>query len=648
MNIRLLVVLLTGYFLLLVTNIFGQGFCGSTGGFTIIPSEGCAPLKIAVKNQVLKAENVSYVYNFNRQQITFPDKKDITPDSFYVYQNPGTFTIFQVGSSGGTGFSLCKDVVVYETRAPKAEVVTCQNGRVRLTLKEDSIAKAYDQIEINWGDSTPAVIWKKGESLTIDHKYSANSKIPSIVIRGKYAAGLCNSELNTTTLSNFSAPTSLSGIKINSVKMTADGKAELSYQGIEGVPTEIFVDKGNGQFITTGNTGSSGSTHLVIIDNLDKDQIYRFKLISKDFCDNLIESEVVSSMKVKEGKLALDEINSLIWEHYPYPEKVKEYQLVRDGKVIFTTPDQLSYLDSDVKCGGNYLYELVVVLNNNVESHSAPITITPKSSSPEIIKKASVTVEEDNLITSEVELSGEGLTSSYDLMVERTNSGSADWQIISGPDNASLRYEDRNVNTSENSYCYRFSYKNACNLSSPAFSEPVCSILLTSNGKDLLWNSESPFSGAVASYDLIQINTEGKVTDELPKQQDHSHTLDLDTQSSFSFKIRAHSSVGNLLSYSNVMTLARNAILLIPDAFTPNGDGINDTFVVKNYFNTSFNISIYSRWGEMVFHADNAEESWDGNIKGKPAPAGYYVFKLNTTDIFKKSFFRNGSFLLIR
>jgi gliding motility-associated-like protein len=64
-----------------------------------------------------------------------------------------------------------------------------------------------------------------------------------------------------------------------------------------------------------------------------------------------------------------------------------------------------------------------------------------------------------------------------------------------------------------------------------------------------------------------------------------------------------------------------------PNAFTPNGDGLNDLFrVVGKYRNIDFAMYIYDRWGGMVFESDDIDAGWDGNIGGQPAPAGVYVW----------------------
>jgi gliding motility-associated-like protein len=73
----------------------------------------------------------------------------------------------------------------------------------------------------------------------------------------------------------------------------------------------------------------------------------------------------------------------------------------------------------------------------------------------------------------------------------------------------------------------------------------------------------------------------------------------------------------------------------VPNAFTPNGDGLNDFFSplfpcqVDDY-----ELQIYNRWGEKVFQSAQLADAWDGNFKGKPVPAEVYFWLLRYTENF--------------
>ena len=67
----------------------------------------------------------------------------------------------------------------------------------------------------------------------------------------------------------------------------------------------------------------------------------------------------------------------------------------------------------------------------------------------------------------------------------------------------------------------------------------------------------------------------------------------------------------------------------IPNAFSPNGDGLNDRFnsnLSASIINAT--LEIYSRWGERVFESDGADYSWDGKYKNENVPSGVYSYIL--------------------
>ncbi len=70
----------------------------------------------------------------------------------------------------------------------------------------------------------------------------------------------------------------------------------------------------------------------------------------------------------------------------------------------------------------------------------------------------------------------------------------------------------------------------------------------------------------------------------------------------------------------------------IPNSFTPNDDGVNDTWVVRNIFLYPGNsVKIFNRWGNLLYEASPYSPEWDGTYDGKPLPAEtyYYIINLN-------------------
>ena len=76
------------------------------------------------------------------------------------------------------------------------------------------------------------------------------------------------------------------------------------------------------------------------------------------------------------------------------------------------------------------------------------------------------------------------------------------------------------------------------------------------------------------------------------------------------------------------------SMLVVPNVFTPNGDGVHDEFRVVYRSLKEFHCWIYNRWGHLVYKWDDPAKGWDGTIHGRPAAAGayYYVIRALGTD----------------
>jgi len=73
---------------------------------------------------------------------------------------------------------------------------------------------------------------------------------------------------------------------------------------------------------------------------------------------------------------------------------------------------------------------------------------------------------------------------------------------------------------------------------------------------------------------------------------------------------------------------------VLPNAFTPNGDGRNDCFGIKRWGDAKVEeFAVFNRWGQLVFRTNNPGICWDGMFNGKPAPAGAYAYLIKTKTI---------------
>lgn len=89
--------------------------------------------------------------------------------------------------------------------------------------------------------------------------------------------------------------------------------------------------------------------------------------------------------------------------------------------------------------------------------------------------------------------------------------------------------------------------------------------------------------------------------------------------------------------------------LLIPNAFTPNRDGLNDLFKPSLDFSIKqYRMNIYNRWGGLVFTSNNMRHGWDGMVNRMEQPAGVYIWQVNYTNKNNQKMEQRGTVLLIR
>ena len=89
--------------------------------------------------------------------------------------------------------------------------------------------------------------------------------------------------------------------------------------------------------------------------------------------------------------------------------------------------------------------------------------------------------------------------------------------------------------------------------------------------------------------------------------------------------------------------------ILVPSAFTPNGDGRNDILrPVTLGITTLRYFRVYSRWGQLLFSTNEPGKGWDGTYNGNGQPSGTYVFSTEGSDYLGKTVFRKGTSVLIR
>lgn len=93
-----------------------------------------------------------------------------------------------------------------------------------------------------------------------------------------------------------------------------------------------------------------------------------------------------------------------------------------------------------------------------------------------------------------------------------------------------------------------------------------------------------------------------------------------------------------------------NFLFYIPSAFSPNGDGVNETFTGKGIYIDEFEMSIFNRWGDLIYITKDIDKPWDGTANGgsEAAQQDVYIYVVTIKDYLNKKHDYKGTVTLVR
>jgi gliding motility-associated-like protein len=105
-------------------------------------------------------------------------------------------------------------------------------------------------------------------------------------------------------------------------------------------------------------------------------------------------------------------------------------------------------------------------------------------------------------------------------------------------------------------------------------------------------------------------------------------------------------------STTDSVEVFKDCYIDIPNAFSPNGDGLNDYFIPRQYLSSglvSFKMQVFNRWGQLIFETTSIDgRGWDGAFNGVAQPAGVYVYLIEASFINGRSERYQGNVTLFR
>lgn len=597
-------------------------------------------------------------YNFQYDGKSSIDKVVLTQAKSFTYTQPGSYSILQGGSGAGSGSGtiFCQVVTVVPLDPITFTVQACLGRRATVTPDPSTLGQ-YDAYLIRWGDGTVEERSRTEMLANPAHTYNSGAAAsPRISVEGLYGvitSPLCQSPPSVQTVMLLAPATQPT---VTAITTTSDKAIEVKYQTGAGVSVELY-QKVNGTYTPTGQKGTGAGTFTV---QTDAKQVQCFQVVTQDACNGTTSKSEEACSLVLDASAA-NKQNDLTWQPYSgaisATNQFRYYRISRNGAPIGGTITNrnigTSTDASTILCGVSYCYKLEARIQGSAETivTSNQVCVTGINGDvPGAVGTTIVSVEDGRPSLFTTPPANLGATDSYTMIVSRAAGLSGTFQPVAALDRKSS-FTDDNANASAGSFCYQVAFQNGCGLTSPV-SKPVCTIFLKSKSStDIDWNADSPFAPDLVANYVVEVadSISGSNGAQYPvgtKTQFAPDPNDPNLQQQ-RYRIIATSTTGDI-SYSNFFRFLRDVKIFMPEAFTPNGDGMNDQLLAKGIYVDQFSMTIYDRWGEVVYNTTNKTEGWDGKINGQDATHGQYMYRIEIIDLRGLKTVRTGSVLLIR
>jgi len=202
-------------------------------------------------------------------------------------------------------------------------------------------------------------------------------------------------------------------------------------------------------------------------------------------------------------------------------------------------------------------------------------------------------------------------------------------------------------------YDFKVEALNNCNriASSPPHRNVVINGVPNGNlNVSLKWNSYLGWNNGILAFELLKSKNEILAPDQSTYYgPDTTQRLDFELDEyKVCYRILSHEKNGSNESYSNRYCIELEPVISIPNAFTPDLNGLNDSFKAVGFAIKDYQMEIYNRWGERIFTSNDINNGWDGTYKGDQATSGIYVYLVRYSSGKGKTYLLKGNLSLIR
>ena len=674
----------------------------SNVNYWIVPLINYNSLSNPPSNPVSAADG--YTTSTGDVQIKMIDKAT-DGQGFNAYATAGKYVITQYDNSssvaGGPGFHhACQVIEIIKPTTPEVQYNKCSDSKVIFNFPATA-NNVYDNYSIKYilsGSYKP--IDKTGKPASYPFTFQNITDLSSygsviVEVKGESATGGCPAP--AYTIPSFS----LNNNVVNKASLlaitgtTVKGEFKLAVSADNGVKRNIYMrDPAIDNFFNyttpfksySSSAASSLDSNSVQVPNVDKTYCFQVEAIdascatsfvsnpilrSDELCTTLInvvplnnKNVITWSQALGGGLIGANFVNYIIERYRP------------DGtfdKVLNSTPkaSETSFTDSGVICGQEYVYKVTTRYPLKSISQSFKVKAT-SSDTPPKISRVFATISNTG---TNVRVQGQFNVGAIPVNIKpnaykyyRAESIGGTYTLLKSSNSF---IDDITADIDKKSYCYYMTWTNLCeNESDP--SDKICTVYLKADGANLKWTPETSLSVGTDSYLVQSVNPATKTNIKVLKddligvQSFDTKALDESEGQEIFVQIESrpigwNTTDPNVLpsTLSNIIRVFRPSFSLSPQIFTPNGDGNNDKFVVRGKFIKKLKMTIYDRWGNVIYYEDTdnfplQKDQTDTNVigwngimnNGNRAIEGSYAYKIEIEDFVGQTTYKEGALLL--
>lgn len=622
---------------IIVINSANAQYLSQKGFFQADFIKGCEGLTVTIDTVLNSGAPITCFYqnacNVDWGDGTTSSSATAPPRPTHTYIESGIYEIL-VFFSNEAGFDTLQ-IEVNESIPPDYNVYACTGRRVFVDITDTD----YDRYLIDDGlGSVADTVDQGGGGIIID--YSGNPGAQTISVAGLENGGPPNCPTNSETLTPLTA---LPPGTINSIEVISDSEIVLDYSLANNVLYQLQISpNGGNSYSPVKNITPDFVTDTV--RNLNTtDNYYCFRIATVNSCDNTIDnlsSPVICSINL--SLETLDGSNRLTWETSPPGQN---FDILRDdlaSPLASASANADTYLDFEIVCETEYCYTIVGNYPGGITSTSLPVCGTTFS-----------TVPPDSIRNISTRVTGNGINLSWvapasNLTYDVFKKQGSDASLLGSSDTTFINLTNLDPGTQ---HCFEINSRDECG--NETFGSILgCTILLTGSidkedNITLNWTAYQGWENGVSRYIVQKNYPQGggqniNVTEATFSETDNSNNQVIE------YTIIAVPNDNLNSSISNTVRIVKQNNIYFPSAFTPDGDGLNDVFQINGRFIVDFELSIFNRWGELVYYSKDLDSGWSGELNNTELPEGTYIFRAEVKDLSGRQIERDGAIMLLR